>query len=99
MTIIIVVLIVLYFWILYKMSKEHLVIRPSKKQLNNMIDQVMQYRNLFDTQYIKNKPDLDMYTIRKVKMPWLDAILYEDIRRLVHAKQLTRQNLRKIFMN
>lgn len=86
MTIIIYVLVILFLFSFYENSrKESLVSKPSNDERDRMSREVMSNRQLFTNKHVMQ--DARLY------MPWMDAITYEDLRKLIRDKKFTLKNI------
>lgn len=72
-------------------SKEGLVTKPTDLQKSAMADSVLSNKELF-----QNKADLQS---TKNKLNWVDAVTYEDIRKLAHSNKLTKSNIMNVLSN
>ena len=88
---IIIVLIVMFIaYELCNSRNETLVSKPSNVQRHNMIQQVLSNQELF------RSPVAKMYDARE-QLPWLDGVVYEDLRILYNKNQLNYQNINNVF--
>ena len=69
---------------------EHLTNRPSGQQKEQMINQVLKAKSIFT-----NK-GTEMPDARHI-IPWMDAIVYEDLRLLVRENRFNRQNISRVL--
>jgi len=70
-------------------SREGLTNKPNEKERQQMVESVLQNKNLFGN-------TSDMLTTRNV-LPWMDAISYEDLRKLYRHEKFTKSNINNIF--
>ena len=86
-------LLVIIAWLVYNYIKcgkrEHLVNRPDNGQRERMADQIMRNKNVF------LKTDL---SVIQSQMPWMDAVVYEDVRGLIRGGKLNGENLNRVLM-
>jgi hypothetical protein len=68
--------------------KEGLVSKPTDADISQYSKEVLQNRELFNNS--------SFYNARK-KMPWMDAIAYEEIRLLAINNKLNNQTINSIF--
>ena len=68
-------------------KRETLVRKPHGKEKERMINDILRNKELFKGNILNDKKH----------MIWLDAVLVEDIRKLIYKNQLTRENLEKIL--
>lgn len=88
------VVIIIIGYIFYKLitmycGKEYLVSKPNKQQKKDMIREVMKNKKMFTNKY--RMDDV------KVKIPWMDAVSYEDLRRLYRTNKFTNSSVDNIF--
>jgi hypothetical protein len=83
---ILVIVIVVYF--LCKCRTEGLTNKPSKEQKQYMLNQMLNHKELFSTSLENTKN----------KLPWVDAVVYEDVRSLIYKNRFDKNNLGNIFM-
>lgn len=86
----IIVLIVLIgvWWYIYE-RKEGFAERPKIPEQNSRIEKIYKNKNLFQR---------TLYDVRD-KFPWMDAIIYEQLRYLIHTNNFTLENIKKIYTN
>lgn len=87
----IVLIVFCIIWLyLYTTDREGMRSRPSNKQLDQYTSDIIKNRELF----INN-------SLRGVQreIPWVDPVIYEDIRLLAHRGGMTEQNVKKILIN
>jgi predicted type IV restriction endonuclease len=86
------ILIVLLFIIasmMCKTSEEGLISKPSDRDINIYIVEVIKNKNLFG-------PHGTFYAAREL-MPWLDALTYEDMRKLLRENRFTADEIQHAF--
>jgi hypothetical protein len=76
----------LYFWNINS-NCEGFGRKPTEMEINDKINQMLTYRETFDQ---------SMYSAR-AKMPWMDAIIYEEGRMRLMNDQFDYKSLRNIF--
>ena len=81
---VILILIVIYIKCIY--ITESFNGKPSYVDINNRVDEIIKYRDSFNNFYYARK-----------KMPWIDAIIYEDVRNKIRYNQFDRDYLVQIF--
>ena len=79
-------LLVLLF--IHKYRREGILVeRPKGAQTNRLVDEILSSRHLFT----------ESFSVAKKAMPWLDPVIYEDVRRLVMNNNATPQNISKVL--
>jgi len=69
---------------------EHLTVRPNGRQKELMVNQVLKEKHLFENGRAEI-PD-----IRHI-MPWMDAIVYEDLRILSRENKFNKKNVSRVL--
>ena len=70
-------------------EKEYLVSRPQANELPRMVRKIMGGKD-----YFSSGGNLDEV---KKSMPWMDAVLYEDLRHMYGKGNFTESNIKKVF--
>lgn len=70
-------------------NKDFLVARPNSNKREGMVKNIMAHKVLFE------KSDLNT---AKYKMPWLDAITYEEVRSLILSNKFNAENIRRLLV-
>ena len=69
---------------------EGLVSRPTKENRERMTSYVMQNKDIFTNN------QMDVSSIRTV-MPWMDAVVVEDLRKLVRENRFDKKNIYQVL--
>lgn len=72
----------------YKQT-ESLTTRPNNEEKNGMISEVMKHADLF-----RNAGNLEL---ARNEMPWMDAIVYEDLRRLMSRNKFNKSDIANVL--
>jgi len=71
--------------------KENLISRPTNDEIPNMVKKIMDYKEFFT-----NKP-VNINVIKR-KIPWMDIVLYEDIRKIILNNDFSEKSIKKILI-
>ena len=83
-------LVVIIIIIAYNIKcKEGLVSRPLGATRQKYINDILNNKNMFDKRHT--------YYSAREKMPWLDAIIYEEVRHLARQNNLNKNSLNTVF--
>ena len=88
MGIMLVILINIMMDLICSNEREFLTARPNDSEKNNMTREIMSNRKIFED------PPISIEEVR-MGIPWMDAIVYEDIRRLVREKKFNDVNIKQ----
>ncbi len=77
-------------FLIYPDCTEGLIAKPSDAERIEYIDAILNNRTLFTGRYT--------YYSAKEKIPWLDALIYEEIRQLVRQNNLNKKSLLSVFL-
>lgn len=83
----IILVIIMFLLIKCNLTTEPFNSKPNNIEINKKISQMIIHRDSFEQ---------DMYTARE-KMPWMDAIIYEDARSRLRNNQFNYNGLKQIF--
>ena len=84
------VLLIIFMYLLFTMDgDEGLTNKPTDAEKQGYIDDIINNKSFFS-----NKKT---YYAAKEKLPWLDAIIYEDVRYLVRQNNLNKNSLNSVF--
>lgn len=88
--VIIIVFVLILIYVIDCRGKEGLRSRPSLSQRRKIAADIYKNKNIFVS---------DSAHIRSIRnfMPWMDAILYEDVRHLLRTGQFNKENLENII--
>jgi len=84
-----IICIIILLWKLYECmkTKEFFKGKPDHLEIDNRVNQILQNRDAFND---------NLYTARE-KMPWLDAIVYEDVRHKLRNGSFNHHELKKVY--
>ena len=78
-----------FIYLVYCDKKEYLTSKPNDEQINKYTTTILKHKNLFTRG--------NHYSTAKRYMPWLDAVLYEDLRNLSNKNNFTINHIKSIF--
>ena len=83
----IVLIIILIVLILFKNNREYLVSKPKDHMIPKMAQEIMQNEGMFTG---------GIESVRK-KLPWVDPVLYEDVRNLSFKKNISMDTVSRLL--
>ena len=83
-----VVIIIIGILVLLNVQTEGLTSKPSNFEKQKYTNEILANKNIFAKSTFYNA---------KEKMPWLDALIYEDVRQLVRQNNLNKNSINRVF--
>ena len=83
-------IIVLFIILLWDFNcKEALTTKPNDAEKQKYINEILNNKKIFNNRHT--------YYSAKEKIPWMDAIIYEDVRQLVRQNNLNKNSVNNVF--
>lgn len=80
------ILILVAAWFLFR-KRDSFSNKPSTTEIDNMVHEIIAHRDSFSQ---------NMYSAKE-KMPWIDAIIYEEVRAKIRENKFNSNDLKQIF--
>jgi len=84
----IVIFCILVYFLFVTCRKEGLTVKPSSDQIEDFTNKILQNKHVFVGGSLNSA---------RSAMPWVDAVIYEDVRRLVRNGSFTAAGIRGLF--
>ncbi len=83
-------IIVLFIILLWDFNcKEALTTKPNDAEKQKYINEILNNKKIFGNRHT--------YYSAKEKIPWMDAIIYEDVRQLARQNNLNKNSVNNVF--
>lgn len=88
LVVVLIISIIILFYVLQDKCREQLTSKPTKKQIDGYVRDMLSNKNVFDQGQLNAARD---------RMDWIDPVIFESARILNVKNQMTEESLRSLF--